>query len=49
MGVNDNKLATFEELVKKLKSCPEKEQRDICLIIQGYLVGRAAEETTKVS
>lgn len=42
-------LSTFEKLARKVESYPEKEQRDICLIIQGYLAGRAAKETAKVS
>ena len=42
-------LNQFESLARKVQSCPEDEQRDICLIIQGYLACSASKNMTKVS
>lgn len=37
----------FEKLARKVKSRPDDEQRDICLIIQGYLACSASKDTDK--
>lgn len=37
----------FVELAERVQSRPEKEQRDICLVIQGYLAGRLAGKAEK--
>lgn len=45
----EQNLNQFERLARKVQSRPEEEQRDICLIIQGYLACSASKERTKVS
>lgn len=41
-------FAKFVELAKEVQSRPEKEQWDICLMIQGYLAGRSVKKMEKV-
>lgn len=45
----EHDLNRFERIARKVKSRPEEEQRDICLIIQGYLACSASKNMTKVS
>lgn len=47
--VLNGNLTQFESLVRKIQSLPEKDQRDVCLIIQGYLACNAARRTEKAS
>lgn len=49
MPITTENLANFENLAKKVQSLPEKDQRDVCLIIQGYLACNAARRTEKAS
>ena len=45
----EQNLNQFERLAREVQVLTESEQRDICLIIQGYLACSASKNMTKVS
>lgn len=44
---SQEEMAPLEELLREVQSRPKDEQRDICLIVQGYLTCRASMGTVK--